>query len=45
MRVCELCGIEEEVEMDEHEQMPIRMLHICESCQNDRHFNSFENEM
>ena len=43
MRVCELCGIEE-VEMDEHEQVPIRMLHLCESCQNDRYFESVEDE-
>lgn len=44
MRVCELCGVEEGVEMDEHEQMPMRLLHICESCQTERYVDSFENE-
>ncbi|MEC2054127.1 hypothetical protein ABEV54_22495 [Peribacillus psychrosaccharolyticus] len=35
MRVCELCGMEEELEnVIESEQT--RMLYLCEDCRNDR---------
>jgi hypothetical protein len=43
MRVCELCGTEEEME-NESEQT--RRLHLCENCRNDRKFEAFiENEL
>ncbi|MFD4930346.1 hypothetical protein ACFWMS_15690 [Peribacillus butanolivorans] len=42
MRVCELCGLEEELEnVNKDESVPTRMLHLCENCRNDRKFDNF----
>jgi ribosome-binding protein aMBF1 (putative translation factor) len=35
MRVCEICGQEEEME-NGSENNQRRILHVCENCQNDR---------
>ncbi|WP_170008134.1 hypothetical protein [Bacillus fonticola] len=43
MRVCEVCGAEEEVmNLDSQEVAHTRMLHLCEDCRNDRKFESFQ---
>ncbi|HYK71962.1 MAG TPA: hypothetical protein VEV44_02360 [Pseudoneobacillus sp.] len=36
MKVCEVCGLEEEMEAVESEVSQTRLLHLCENCQNDR---------
>ncbi|WP_442599789.1 hypothetical protein [Neobacillus sp. D3-1R] len=43
MKVCEVCGLEEEIEVGEEEGMQTRMLHLCENCQNDRKHHYLEN--
>ncbi|WP_281171484.1 hypothetical protein [Peribacillus kribbensis] len=40
MLVCELCGKEEETESEDRIQS--RMLHVCETCQQDQSVNYFE---
>lgn len=42
MRVCEVCGCEEKIENKENELIQTGLLHICESCQNDRKVYSFD---
>jgi hypothetical protein len=42
MRICEVCGLEEEMENQENESMTMGSLHICENCRNDRRFYSDE---
>lgn len=44
MRVCEVCGSEEKMELEENEQSGTRILHICEGCRTDRDIPYFENE-
>lgn len=43
MQICELCGSEQEMETEETESERIRILYVCENCQNDRAFNYFDN--
>lgn len=42
MFVCEVCGLEEEMENDEDQVMQTAILHICENCRNDRKIHPFE---
>ncbi|MBP0725742.1 hypothetical protein J5Y03_11220 [Bacillus sp. RG28] len=44
MKVCEVCGSEEQMEHEGNELSSTRVLHLCESCITDRRFLSFENE-
>jgi hypothetical protein len=44
MRVCEVCGHEEKVELEGNDKTGPRMLHLCENCRTDRKFPSFEND-
>ncbi|MFC3885147.1 hypothetical protein ACFOU2_17400 [Bacillus songklensis] len=44
MRVCEVCGREEEMENQENESMMTSSLHLCENCQHDRQFHSMGND-
>ncbi|WP_199880659.1 hypothetical protein [Bacillus massiliglaciei] len=42
MKICELCGMEEETENNgKTEAVQTRMLHLCENCRNDRKFEMF----
>lgn len=36
MKICEVCGLEEEMENSEDALMQTSLLHICENCRNDR---------
>ncbi|WP_409292526.1 hypothetical protein [Peribacillus sp. SCS-37] len=42
MKICELCGSEQEMEQEELEETKARILHVCENCQNDRSINYFD---
>ncbi len=44
MSICEVCGREGEWDYSEKDEvrMETGMLHICESCQQDRNFHPFE---
>ncbi|MBM7692085.1 ribosome-binding protein aMBF1 (putative translation factor) [Peribacillus deserti] len=42
MRICELCGSEQEMEIEDTESERTRILHVCENCQNDRSVNYFD---
>lgn len=44
MKVCEVCGFEENEELENNEQPSTRMLHLCENCRTDRDFPYFEDE-
>lgn len=44
MRVCEVCGAEEQMEIESSVVMQIRMLHICDNCRSDRSFQTAQNE-
>lgn len=43
MRVCEICGAKEEVETKENEEIVSVILHVCESCREDRKWSHYEN--
>ncbi|HZG70959.1 MAG TPA: hypothetical protein VEY51_05405 [Chondromyces sp.] len=45
MRVCEVCGMEEEMEEQEHRSTPRRIIHVCENCQHDRRFHSYNEDI
>lgn len=36
LRICEVCGCQEEMEETEAEMQKTNILHLCENCQNDR---------
>ncbi|MGX9134317.1 hypothetical protein ACWV26_08045 [Rummeliibacillus sp. JY-2-4R] len=44
IKVCEVCGYEENMEIGENEQSGTRMLHICENCRTDRNISYFDDE-
>jgi hypothetical protein len=44
MRVCEVCGSEEELKVEGNEPVQTRMLHVCNSCITDRAFHSVQEE-
>jgi ribosome-binding protein aMBF1 (putative translation factor) len=44
MKLCEVCGTVEEMEKSEIEVKQFQLLHVCESCQNDRKLHSFDPE-
>ncbi len=44
IRVCEVCGYEEKMELEKNEQTETRMLHICENCRTDRNTSYFDDE-
>lgn len=44
MKICEVCGSEEQVELEGNEPTRTRILHLCENCRTDRKFPSFEHE-
>ncbi len=44
MRVCEVCGSEEDVIREGNEVTRTRMLHLCDNCRTDRQITNFENE-
>ncbi|MDM5340348.1 hypothetical protein QUF84_24435 [Fictibacillus enclensis] len=41
MKKCEICGLEEPLENHEAGDSP-KILHLCESCQNDRKFDGLD---
>ncbi|WP_180953631.1 hypothetical protein [Bacillus sp. T33-2] len=43
MRLCEVCGTKEEMDGRETEVMEHVILHVCESCREDRKMNPIEN--
>ncbi|WP_267897314.1 hypothetical protein [Peribacillus saganii] len=36
MKVCEICGSKEEMEVAEEETYSRKLIHICETCRDDR---------
>lgn len=46
MKVCEVCGSEEEMEMSQNEEWQLQagVLHVCEHCRTDRQLPSFDEE-
>lgn len=42
MLVCEVCGLEEEIENGDEQVIQSAILHICENCRNDRKINADE---
>ncbi|MFJ7754395.1 hypothetical protein ACQKGI_18440 [Peribacillus muralis] len=40
MKVCEVCGAEEELDQDGSGQEQMRILHLCETCRSERSFAS-----
>lgn len=45
MKICEVCGSKEKTEINEQETTSSIILHVCESCREDRklsHFEDFE---
>ena len=44
MKICEVCGEEENMELEGNEQTATRMLHICEKCRTDRNISYFDDE-
>lgn len=42
MKICEVCGIEEEMENSEGSVLQSSMLHVCENCRNDRRMISID---
>ncbi len=43
MKICEVCGAKEEVETNEEEETYSSViLHVCESCREDRKLSHFE---
>ena len=44
MKLCEVCGIVEEMEKSEIDVNQFQMLYVCESCQNDRKLHSIDPE-
>jgi ribosome-binding protein aMBF1 (putative translation factor) len=43
MKVCEICGKREDSEAKEHEAIESVILHVCESCREDRKWSQYEN--
>lgn len=44
MKVCEVCGNEEDMGIEGNEQTGTRRLHICENCRTDRDISYFDDE-
>ncbi|WP_251550737.1 hypothetical protein [Neobacillus muris] len=44
MRICEVCGQEEEVENPEMIVMKSALIHVCENCRNDRQIQMIDAE-
>jgi ribosome-binding protein aMBF1 (putative translation factor) len=42
MKVCEICGAKQEEETKEHEEFESVILHVCESCREDRRWSHYE---
>jgi ribosome-binding protein aMBF1 (putative translation factor) len=42
MRVCEICGIKEEMEQNVEGTIETVVLHVCKSCQEDRKWHTFD---
>jgi hypothetical protein len=43
MRVCEICGAKEKVEKKENEEIVPVILHVCETCREDRKWSHYDN--
>jgi ribosome-binding protein aMBF1 (putative translation factor) len=43
MRVCEICGAKEEEDTKGDEEFQSVILHVCESCREDRKWSHYEN--
>lgn len=43
MRVCEICGMKEDVEKNDSEKIEAVILHICENCREERKWSYNEN--
>ncbi|WP_462413535.1 hypothetical protein [Neobacillus sp. Marseille-QA0830] len=44
MKICEVCGQEEELDNQESNVMQSSLIHVCENCRSDRKFQIFEEE-
>jgi hypothetical protein len=44
MKICEVCGIEEEMENSEDAVMQTGLLQVCENCRNDRKIGVSESD-
>lgn len=42
MKICEICGSKEEIENNDQATMSSVILHVCESCREDRKLPHFE---
>ncbi len=40
MKVCEVCGFEEELNQEGNDPEQMRVLHLCEACRTERSFAS-----
>jgi ribosome-binding protein aMBF1 (putative translation factor) len=43
MKICEVCGSKEDMENNDLETMESVILHVCESCREDRKWHTLEN--
>ncbi|MEH7301070.1 hypothetical protein [Neobacillus drentensis] len=45
MKVCEICGLQEDTEQNVEGAIESVLLHVCKSCQEDRKWHTFDDPL